>query len=191
MTPFFNPGPIEHPEVPIYLAAVNPGMCRLAGEVADGLLVHPYHSRRYLQEVVRPAMADGAARRGRNPADVRFFVTAFVLPEPGMEAAVRSQVAFYASTPQYRPVMALHGWSDTAEALSSQARRGAWGEMGSLVTAEMLETFAVAAPWEGLAEALHLRYLGLADRLALYLPFVPGEHDQHWLRLRADLEAAE
>jgi probable F420-dependent oxidoreductase len=190
MTPFFNPGPIEHPEIPIFLAAVNPGMCHLAGEVADGLLVHPYHSRRYVEEVVRPAVAAGAARAGRDLDDVRFFVTAFAVPEPGMEVEVRTQIAFYASTPQYRPVMALHGWGDTAEALSAHARRRAWADMGPLVSNDMLEAFAVVAAWDELAGALHRRYRGLADRLALYLPFAPGERDVRWQRLVADWEAA-
>lgn len=191
MTPFFNPGPIEHPEIPIYLAAVNPGMCRVAGEVADGLLVHPYHSLRYVQEVVRPAASEGVRRANRDPASIGFFVSAFVVPEPEMAGAVRSQIAFYASTPSYRPVMALHGWGSTADELSGLARSGDWGSMGGRLSDEMLETFAVVAPWEDLAAALARRYAGVADRLALYLPFRPGERDDFWQGLVRKLGADE
>jgi probable F420-dependent oxidoreductase len=76
MTPFFNPGPIDHPDIPIYLAGVNTALCRVAGEIADGLHAHPYHSERYLREAVEPAVAAGASRAGRSRADIRISVTA-------------------------------------------------------------------------------------------------------------------
>ncbi|MEW6569006.1 MAG: TIGR03617 family F420-dependent LLM class oxidoreductase, partial [Chloroflexota bacterium] len=82
MTPFFDPGPIAQPAIPIYLAGVNPALCRLAGEVADGLVAHPYHSERYLREVVRPAVAEGQARAGRPARSVRLSVTAMAVTAP-------------------------------------------------------------------------------------------------------------
>jgi probable F420-dependent oxidoreductase len=185
MSPFFNPGPIRHPRIPIYLAGVNSGMCRLAGEAADGLLVHPYHTRRYLEEVIQPAVAEGEQRAGRPPGEVEIFVTAFVVPEPSAAEDVRSRIAFYASTPAYRPVMDLHAWGREAEALSEKARHGAWHEMGRIISDEMLETFAVVAPWGQLAESLGRRYSGIAQRLALDFPYQPGERDPFWRDLAA------
>jgi probable F420-dependent oxidoreductase len=190
MTPFFNPGPIDHPHVPIYIAGVNTGLCRLAGEVADGMLAHPYHSVRYLQEVVRPAVAAGAARAGRDPALIQVAVTALVATTQDEAEFARSQIAFYASTPSYRPVMALHGWGEVADQLRALARGGEWGEMGGLITDEMLHTFAVVAPEGELAATLGRRYAGLADRLSLYLPFSPGERDNFWRNLAAELQDA-
>ncbi|OGO10646.1 MAG: LLM class F420-dependent oxidoreductase [Chloroflexi bacterium RBG_13_66_10] len=190
MTPFFNPGPIDHPEIPIYLAGVNTALCRLAGEIADGLHAHPYHSESYLREVVEPAVTAGAAHAGRSRADVRISVTAFAVTSADEAGLVRAQIAFYASTPTYRPVMAFHGWGDTADRLRELARSGAWAEMPSLITEEMLGTFAVTAPPDELGAALHARYRGLADRLSLYLPFSPGERDGFWSRLTADLHQA-
>ncbi|HEX9680768.1 MAG TPA: TIGR03617 family F420-dependent LLM class oxidoreductase, partial [Anaerolineales bacterium] len=180
MSPFFNPGPIDNPAIPIYLAGVNPAMCRLAGETADGLLVHPYHTVKYLDEVVRPAIDEGERRSGRAPGSVGLFITAFVVPEASMAAAIRSQIAFYASTPTYKPVMERHGWGETADELSQRARRGEWAEMGDLISEEMLEAFAVVAPWQDLGPALEHRYRGRAARLAVYLPFRPGERDEFW-----------
>jgi probable F420-dependent oxidoreductase len=189
MSPFFSPPPIEHPEIPIYLAGVNRGLCRLAGEWADGLHAHPYHSAEYLRRVVLPAVAEGAERTGRDPGAVTISVSVFVVTNDGEADFVRSQIAFYASTPSYRKVMELHGWEATAERLSALARRGAWGEMGALINDDMLRTFAVVADERGAGDALRARYEGLADRVTLYLPFRPGERDGWWRSLAADLAA--
>jgi probable F420-dependent oxidoreductase len=190
MTPFFNPGPIEHPSIPVYIAGVNPALCRLAGEVADGFLAHPYHSADYLRQVVRPEIDAGTERAGRAPADIRLSVTALAATDDTEAAFVRSQIAFYASTPTYRPVMAHHGWGEIADRLRALSRQMAWGEMPLLITDEMLSTFAVVAPEEGLAEQLLRRYAGLADRLSLYLPYTPGSRDGFWRRLVAEMGAA-
>ena len=180
MTPFFNPGPIEHPDIPIFIAGVNPGMCRLAGEVAQGFHAHPLHSERYLREVVRPALARGAAKAGRNLSEVRLSVTAITACDDTEAAFARMQLAFYASTPTYRPALALHGWGDLADQLRALARRGAWSEMPDLISDEMLHTFAVVAPQQELAEALKSRYQGLADRLTLYRAFTTDPGDPFW-----------
>jgi hypothetical protein len=97
--------------------------------------------------------------------------------------AMRQQISFYASTPTYRPVLEAHGWAEVGERLSGLAREGKWREMPSLVTDEMLHTFAVEASPDELGPALKERYDGLIDRLALYLPFVPGERDAFWRNL--------
>lgn len=189
MTPFFDPGPIDHPKIPIYIAGVNPGFCRLAGEVADGFHAHPYHSERYLREVVRPAIDQGAARAGRSPGEILLSVTAFAVEDPAQADFVRSQIAFYASTPSYRPVMALHGWGEVADRLSELARQGDWVGMPRLISDEILETFAVVCGPGELGEALKGRYAGLADRLTLYLPYT-GAEDDFWRDLASTLRGS-
>ncbi len=190
MTPFFNPGPIAHPEIPIYIAGVNTGLARLAGEAADGFVVHPLHTARYLEEVLRPAIQAGAESAGRSREAVRVSVSAFTITHPAEAMFVRQQVAFYASTPSYRGVMALHGWEAQAEALSALASRKKWEEMPSLITDEMLETFAVTGDPASLPARLADRYRGLADHLSLYLPFIPGERDAFWSELVKALRVA-
>ena len=189
MTPFFSPPPIENPVIPIYLAGVNRALCRLAGEVADGLHVHPLHSAEYLRQVVVPALREGAANAGRDPAGAAVSVSVLTASDPRQEDFARSQIAFYASTPSYRPVMELHGWGAAADRLSGLARRGAWAEMPAVIDDDMLTTFAVVAGEGDLAQALRTRYAGLVDRITLYLPFRPGERDSFWHSLARDLAA--
>lgn len=183
MSPFFNPGPIKNPDIPIYIAGVNTGLARLAGEATEGFLAHPFHSPRYLKEVILPAIQQGLEKTGRSRQNFKVSTTAFVITSAEEEAFVRAQIAFYASTPSYRAVMELHGWLDTAERLSSLAARGQWTEMPELITDEMLEVFAVRASTEDVPAVLAQRYTGLVDRLSLYIPFVPGERDVFWKRL--------
>ena len=180
MSPFFSPGSIRHPYIPIYIAGVNTGLARLAGELADGFLAHPFHSIPYLRQVLLPAIEQGLSQAGRQRQDLALSITAFAITSPEEELFVRSQVAFYASTPSYRPVMALHGWEGTAERLSGLAARGEWGEMPGCITDEMLAAFAVTATPGELPALLQQRYAGLADRLSLYLPYTPGERDSFW-----------
>jgi probable F420-dependent oxidoreductase len=185
MSPFFNPGPIEHPEIPIYIAGVNTGLAKLAGEMCEGFHAHPFNSPRYLRDVILPAVEEGAAKAGRRRSDVTISVTAFAATSPEEESFARMQIAFYASTPSYRPVMELHGWGDTAEKLSGFAGKGEWAEMPMLITDEMLDQFCLRTTSETLAADLQARYAGLADRLTLYAPFVPGEKDDWWRNLAA------
>lgn len=186
MSPFFNPGPIPHPHIPIYIAGVNRGMCRLAGELCDGFHVHPFHSVRYLREVTLPAIEEGLRISGRRRSEMELVSSILVIPsdtEVGWEEAsylVRQQIAFYASTPSYAPVMELHGWGDTRERLSRLAAKGRWGEMPSLITDEMLDAFALSGTWEDLPGLITTRYKGLLDRVMYYLPFVPGDMDDRW-----------
>lgn len=184
MSPFFNPGPIDHPDIPVFVAGVGEAMCALAGEVADGLIVHPLHSTRYLAEVVRPAVARGAERAGRDPADVSLSGSVLVgLGDAGREA-MREQIAFYASTPTYRPVLDLHGWTDVGAALSEEARHGRWTAMPALVPDPMVDAFAVTVDaWAALPAALHSRCDGLLDRVSLYRPFGDPRDEAGWARL--------
>lgn len=183
MTPFFNPGPIDFPEIPIFLAGVNTGMCQLAGEVAEGFHAHPYHSPRYLEQVVRPAIQKGLSDSGRSWSDFELSTTAFVVTNPTEGEFVRSQIAFYASTPSYHPVMELHGWGQVAERLSQLARRGKWSEMAGLIDDPILQTFAVCCEPDHLPAELLKRYESLVDRLTLYRPFTGDQEDTIWQAL--------
>jgi probable F420-dependent oxidoreductase len=183
MTPFFNPGPIQTPHVPIFIAGVNTALCRLAGELADGFHVHPFHTAKYLRESVLPAIEAGAAKTGRTRRDVQLSASVFVVTNDTEREMVRAQVSFYASTPSYRPVMEHHGWGEVGERLSRLASRGQWGEMPREISDEMLAEFAVVGMPSELPAKLHDKYSGLLDRVTLYLPFVPGENDERWRTL--------
>jgi probable F420-dependent oxidoreductase len=174
MSPFFDPGPIEHPAPPIYLAGVGAGMVALAGEVGDGLVVHPLHSRSYLAEVVLPAVRAAATRAERDPDAVTVAGSVIVaIADEEIEAARRT-IGFYASTPTYRPVLEHHGLGGVADALAEHARRGRWDEMAALVSDRMLATFAVVASTSDARSALERRADGLMDRVAPYAPFGTG-----------------
>jgi probable F420-dependent oxidoreductase len=186
MTPFFNPGPIEHPEIPIFIAGVNTRLARLSGEVCDGFHVHPFHSPEYVRKVVEPAISEGAEGVGRDPAQVELATSAFVISAESEERvteqreSVRAQISFYASTPTYRTVLEAHGWEEVGDRLNALAREKKWREMPALVSDEMLATYATEAAPDELGATLKERYDGLIDRVALYLPFVPGERDEFW-----------
>ncbi|MEJ2010964.1 MAG: TIGR03617 family F420-dependent LLM class oxidoreductase [Anaerolineales bacterium] len=189
MSPFFNPGPIDHPDIPIFLAGVNVGLARLAGEIAEGFHAHPLHSERYLREVIRPALAEGAARAGRDANDLTLTASVFMVTDEASDFFVRSQIAFYASTPSYRRVMALHGWETIAEELSRLARRQDWSAMSGLVSDEMLATFAIVASPSELPLGVKSRYSGLAKRVIPYMPYYPGTQDEFWAALVEGMQA--
>lgn len=186
MNPFFNPGPIAHPEIRIFLAGVNPTILRAAGEVADGVHVHPFHSVRYLKEVMRPAVDQGARTRGKTVEDLElyapiFVVTGFTQEETaGREQFVRQQIAMYASTPNYRVIMELHGWLSVAEKLSRMVRRGEWDQISGEITDEMMSEFAIAGPPEKIPALLRARYDGVLDRVSLYYPIPRDDPDGAW-----------
>jgi probable F420-dependent oxidoreductase len=182
MSPFFNPGPLpaEKGAIPIYIAGVNTGLAKLAGELCDGFHAHPFHSVRYLREIILPGIEEGARKAGRRREDIAMAINAFVATTPEEMSFARAQVSFYASTPSYRPVMDLHGWGSVAEKLSAHAAKGEWAEMPMLVTDEILNEFCLLTEEATLAQDLQKRYEGIADRLTLYIPFMPGERDAWW-----------
>lgn len=183
MSPFFNPGAIEHPNIPIYIAGVNTGLAKLAGELCDGFHAHPFNSPLYMREVILPAIEDGLQKSGRRRGNISVSMTPFVATNPEEENFARMQIAFYASTPSYQAVMDLYGWSETAQQLSGFAAKGEWSEMPMLITDEMLREFCLVTTQETLADDLKKRYEGIADRLTLYTPFVPKEKDDWWKEL--------
>lgn len=174
MTDFFKPEPIEHPDIPIYLAGVNRRLARVAGEVCEGFHVHPLHSRSYLDDVILPEIRAGAEAAGRRAEDVVLAVPVFTIVDDGDEDlerqrnAVRRQIGFYGSTPTYGNVFAQHGWDDTGEKLSGLMRAGDLAGMTATISDDMLDEFAVTTSWSGLAPALLDRFRGLNVRVYPY-----------------------
>jgi probable F420-dependent oxidoreductase len=186
MSPFFRPSPLPMGEgwgegfIPIYIAGVNTGLAKLAGETCEGFHAHPFNSPRYLKEIMLPAIEEGLKKNNRKREDISVSVTAFVATSPEEMNFARAQIAFYASTPSYRPVMDTHGWSGVAETLSRHAAKSDWAEMPMLITDEMLSKFCLVTQEDKLVDELKKRYEGIADRLTLYTPFVVGEKDEWW-----------
>ena len=196
MTPFFDPGPIEHPQVPIFVGGVNPYMCRLAGEVADGLLMHSLNSATYIRHVVFPALTEGLQKSRRARGDFTLRGTVFpIVGETEEEfdlarAAARQRIAFYASTRTYKVVLEAHGWGDLTDHLHAMAARGEWQAMGQEITDEMLEAFCVTSTPEQLGQALRQRFDGLVDRLLLNLTYEPAAQKIDWRQVIQTLAAA-
>ena len=175
MTAMFRPEPSPYGPPRVFLAAVGPAMTRVAGEVTDGLIVHGFTTERYLREVTLPALGEGIARAGRSRGDVQVTCPGFVVLEGGPDTAervtaVRRQIAFYGSTPAYRPVLALHGWDDLADrlhALSVRKDEGRWAEMGELIDDEVLNTFAVIGRPQEAGTELKRRFGDIVDRVTV------------------------
>jgi probable F420-dependent oxidoreductase len=183
MTPFFAPGPIEQGPPSVFVAAVGEKMTEVAGEVADGMLVHPFTTERYLREVTLPAIEGALARSGRTRTDFQLSYPAFVVTGSTEEAmataatSARRQIAFYGSTPAYRPVLELHGWGDLQGDLNALAKRGAWAEMGELIDDTMLASFAVIGDPATAAAQIISRFDGIIDRVSFYLPYSLPDDD--------------
>jgi probable F420-dependent oxidoreductase len=177
MTPFFNPGPNPYGNPKILLAAVGELMTEVAGEVGDGFLVHGFSTERYLREVSLPALERGAAKTGKTRADLTISYPGFIVTGPDEKAmaaaakGVRQQIAFYGSTPAYRPVLELHGWGDLQPELNTLSKRGEWETMGELIDDDILNAFAVVAPLDEVAAEVRKRFEGLVDRFSFYAPY--------------------
>lgn len=187
MVPLFAPAPIEHPQIPIQLAAVNPFMCQVAGEVADGIRAHPIATPRYIRDVMLPAAKKGAAKAGRDFSG--FAMCAMPLVAIGENRAapdaavhdVRARVAFYASTPAYLAAFETQGHGETAKQLQGLSRAQRWDEMAALVDDEMLDAYAVIGTYDEIAAKLRARFAGLATHLEFRVP-VAGDADKARLR---------
>jgi probable F420-dependent oxidoreductase len=167
----------EH-ATPVATAGVNTLMCRTAGEVADAFQVHPLHTPAYLRDVIIPAIRRGERRAGRDRTVTVNASVFAVVGETERELheardEVRRTIAFYASTPSYRPLLAHHGWDERGAQLSALAARGEWAEMAEIVSDEMLETIAVSGSPDDIGRQLTARYRGLADRVGVYAAFRP------------------
>ena len=183
MNPLFQPDPIAHPRIPIFIAGVNPYMCRLAGELCEGLHVHPFNSPKYLRDLALPALEEGLRNSGRTRSDVELFASAFAVvgdtekERREAERAIRQQIAFYASTRTYEPVLAAHGWQDLAPKLHRKSVEGDWTGMVELISDEMLDAYAVSGTYANIAQRLKERYAGLLDRVAIYASVQPALDD--------------
>jgi probable F420-dependent oxidoreductase len=196
MSPFFNPGPIEHPNIPIYISAVNPYNCRLAGEICDGLRLHGFNTPKYLHEVIVPAVDAGAKKAGRSIKDVDIAGLGFVITgrtQSDLTKAagpVRRQISFYASTRTYRPVLDVHGWGEVGDRLFEMSNRGEWAAMSELITDDMLEEFCTIATYDHLIPALLKHYGGVTTRAAFGIPVQSPEDERTLQSMIGQLHAA-
>jgi len=189
MPPFFNPGPSPFGPPRVFLAGVGHRMIEVAGEVADGFLCHGFTTASYLSASVLPALERGLARRGRMRSDIEVTAPGFIVTGRNEEEMARSatgvcrQLAFYGSTPAYRPVLEHHGWGDLQDQLHQMARQGRWDEMGKLIEPDMLEAFAVVGPPGAIASLVVARYGDAVDRIHAFSPFEADE--DLWSEVRA------
>lgn len=184
-SPFFNPGPIEHPDIKVIVSAVNPFNARLAGEVCDGIAIHGFSTFKYIQEVLILAVHDGAARAGKNPADLQIRgggMLATGRNEEEVDAArqvVKRRISFYGSTRSYSNVMKLHGWDDEAALLHRMSIEGKWDDMVDIITDEMVEEFAVVGTWDVIAGKMREKYAGINTQISFEVdPQNPDEEAQ-------------
>jgi len=171
LTPLHSPGPIAHPHIPVYVAAVGEYMYRLAGELADGVHVHSFNTAGYLAEVALPALQAGLDRAGRSRSEVSLVSSLFAVigNDAEMERTVRTQIAFYASTTSYRPLLALHGWEGLTDRLKPLVRAGDLDAMAAAISDDVLDEFAIVAPsWEAAIAKANSRFGGLLDRIGFY-----------------------
>jgi alkanesulfonate monooxygenase SsuD/methylene tetrahydromethanopterin reductase-like flavin-dependent oxidoreductase (luciferase family) len=179
----WSPGRIDAPDPPIDVAAVNPWMLRMAGEVADGVHVHPLATEPYLRDTVQPTVAEGAARAGRAPEEIALLVPVHVVvgdseeeQQPWREVA-RAQIAFYATTPNYRFILEGIGHAEVQDRVRARQKAGDLAGMAAEVTDEMLAHFTVTAGWDDLADALRQRFAGVGDRLIVYAGTTAWQRD--------------
>ena len=193
MTPFFDPGPNPFGVPSVWLGGVGPRMTEVAGEVADGFLVHPFCTAQSLLEVTLPALERGRSRSTiAAPIQVALPVmVATGATDADLAAAtdaVRAQIAFYASTPAYRIVLEVHGWGDLQPRLQACTRSGDWAAMAALVHDDLLEAVAIVAPPDEVAPAIDERYGPLLDRVALNAPY--SAPPEIWQGIAAELRVS-
>jgi probable F420-dependent oxidoreductase len=193
MQPYFSPGPIEHPRIPIFLGGVGPAMTALAGESADGLMTHPTNSApRYLREVIRPRLAEGAGRAGRDPAELALMVGPILATgatRPAVDEArehARRTLAFLYSTPAYWPSLELFGWRDRGERLRRLTREGGWSEMAGVIGDDVLDAAVPTGTYDEIEAVLRAWYGGLTEWLSFPMPDDPA-HDAAVARVVARL----
>jgi probable F420-dependent oxidoreductase len=193
MTPFFNPGPNPYGNPRVFLAAVGERMTEVAGEVADGILLHGFTTERYVREVTIPALERGWEKAGKSRADFEVTGPMFVVTGETEEALVaaragtKQQIAFYGSTPAYRGVLELHGWGDLQSELNRLSKQGEWVTMGELIEDDVLHAFAVTGEPEDIPKLMLARYGDVLDRISFYAPY--RSDPERWARILAGFHA--
>jgi probable F420-dependent oxidoreductase len=182
MPPTFVPGPNPYGVPPVLLGALGPVMTRTAAEVADGLLIMPFHSHRHLRERTLPAVAEGLARAGRDslPLYPQAIVAMGNTAEEREKAVhgVKLLLAFYGSTPAYKPVLEVEGWGDLQPELNALSKTGHVTAMADLIDEEMVSTLAVTGTPEECAREIRRRFEDLAERVCCYFPGYPVRAEQ-------------
>jgi probable F420-dependent oxidoreductase len=176
MTPEFSPGPSSYGPIPIHIAGVNRYNLRLAGEICDGLRVHPFATKKYMLDVIWPAVRAGAERSGRDLAEFEMVGGGFIAAGANQSAVrdarenARYRIAFYASTRSYLPVLEAHGWEDLNAELRRLVAEGRWGDLALVIPDEVLDEFCVAGTYREILPAIRARYEGIVDTVSLDLP---------------------
>jgi len=192
MTPHFMPEPNDFRPPPISIGAVGPAMLRLGGEVGDGVRLHPFHTRKYLEEHVTPRIHEGLRRANRDRSELKIVADTLIATGPDEESVmkarawVRFRIAFYCSTPAYWPVLEAHGLQDFGHKLIEYPRANRWDEMAEQIPEELIDLFAVSCTWDTIAEGIEQRYGGLLD--AVGLPYRPDANPGDETRLSAAIE---
>ncbi len=187
MTPMFTPTATEYGPPRVFLAAVGPLMTEVAAEVADGIIAHGFTTERYMREVTLPAIERGLARAGKQRSDFEIACPVFVVTGADEEAYLRArtgtsrQIAFYGSTPAYKGVLDAHGWGGLQGELNVLSKQGKWEEMGTLITDDIVEAFAIVAEPDDVATQLKARYGDILDRVAAMVPFAGRTKQQEFI----------
>ena len=182
MTPMFTPTDTQYGAPKVFLAAVGPLMTEVAGEVADGVIIHAFTTEKYLREVTLPAVERGLAKSGRSRADFQVVYPGFVVSGTTEEAfaqtkqAVCKQIAFYGSTPAYAPVLGIEGWGELQPELNRLSKQGQWDEMGTLITDEVLDKFAVVGEPDAAVDKFLSRFGDVVDRTTGSFPSRDSDH---------------
>lgn len=164
MPPFFNAGPLEHPAIPVVISAVNPVMCRLAGELCDGVRLHSFCTRTYLRDTILPNIAAGAAKAGHSADAVELSGGGFIATGADDQAVakmvewVRRQISFYGSTPSYFGVLEAHGWGELGERLNKLSREGKWDEMARAVGDDVVAEFTAVGRYDEIVPKIRERF---------------------------------
>ena len=173
----WSPGAIDVDDPPIDIAAVNPWMLRLAGEVADGLHVHPLNNPTYLEQTVLPELAAGAARGGRSVDDLSLIIPTFAAPSDEWRELARMQVSFYGSTPNYAFLFEQLGREGTTARLREKQKAGDIAGMAAVIDDELLDHFCISGDWAEIADGIVERYGGTADRVVSYFAGMAWQRD--------------
>lgn len=184
MQPFFNPGPIEHPDIPILCGAVGPAMTKMVGRIADGMITHPTNTPpRYIKEVCLPRLQAGFEKAGRTGEDFKLILGPLTATGANEESVAqewekqRNMLGFLYSTPPYWPSLELFGWQDTGQQLQNLTRSGDWGAMRDIMTDEMLEEFVPRGTYDTIAQTYIERYNGLTSRITFPIPNHPKDDE--------------